>query len=176
MIVCPKCKKEMKVTKMGVAVRYGIDCAHSYMGDLYVCPECSHEIVSCNSAPCHNTNFKKDDVYMEGTYAECVKTFVNLRGLEDGSVLQQSRSDEESKKAKEGYINVIRSGEERFQASPSLTVDDRDGRLHFYTPGDREILDQIKTVFGVSTDTGDTTTYRNSNTSNGDDTSTTGAN
>ena len=79
MIVCPTCRKEMRVEKMGVAVRWR--GTHAYFGDLWECPKCHKQVVHCNTIPCHNDKMKKDDVYMDDYYEEhFVKSnAVNLR-------------------------------------------------------------------------------------------------
>lgn len=49
MIICVKCKKQMKCIENGVIARYGDH--HCYSGDLYRCTECNNESLHTNSTP-----------------------------------------------------------------------------------------------------------------------------
>lgn len=50
MVLCAKCKKEMKCIKSGARIIYD-GGFHVYYGDLMGCIECGSEVVIANSTP-----------------------------------------------------------------------------------------------------------------------------
>jgi len=58
MLVCMKCAREMRCTRNGTVLRWGV--GHCYNGDTYTCPGCGAEItlVSPLTQPYHEENSK----------------------------------------------------------------------------------------------------------------------
>ena len=63
MIVCLKCKREMRCKKNGVGVRY--NGTHVYYGDSFECPECKSISIVCNTNPCEDSKYQPDDIFMD---------------------------------------------------------------------------------------------------------------
>ena len=64
MIICVKCKKEMKCIKNGVGFRWNI--THVYYGDIYKCPMCNNETAHTNSIPSFNDSMiSVNDILMD---------------------------------------------------------------------------------------------------------------
>ena len=59
MIICTKCKKEMRCKKNGVIATW--HNTHRYAGDLFAC-SCGAEILNTNSTPYHSED-KIDEKY-----------------------------------------------------------------------------------------------------------------
>lgn len=82
MLVCAKCKREMKCELNGVRCRW--NGSHIYPGDLFKCPECGTEIINTGNVNAyHNTTYTdtKYDYYMDSFYDEHVRAneTLNLR-------------------------------------------------------------------------------------------------
>jgi len=52
MLICVKCKKEMKVKKNGVVVKYN-EGHHCYSSDVYECKDCGATIALTNNNSFH---------------------------------------------------------------------------------------------------------------------------
>ncbi len=63
MIVCVKCRKEMKCSESAIGVRFGE--SHAYSGDKFKCKECGTEIIISTSAPVHDPHKKINTIQME---------------------------------------------------------------------------------------------------------------
>jgi len=63
MLVCTDCKKEMKVVKNGMGVRYSE--SHVYPGDMYSCPSCHKTVILTNSGPVHDPKKEIKTVQMD---------------------------------------------------------------------------------------------------------------
>lgn len=60
MMICSKCRLEMKVIKTGRFVRFGP--GHCYSGDEFACKGCGATVVNCPSQPFHNTTAEAVEV------------------------------------------------------------------------------------------------------------------
>ena len=49
MVVCARCKKEMRCIKTGMTVRFREDGQHAFAGDMLECPECKATIAVTNA-------------------------------------------------------------------------------------------------------------------------------
>lgn len=63
MIVCVKCKREMRCEKTGVGVHFGR--GHVYAGDRFECPDCGANIVQTNPEPHFDPEQKFHNEYVE---------------------------------------------------------------------------------------------------------------
>jgi len=86
MLICQRCKKEMKCIKMGVRCRwYG---THVYAGDTFECSNCKIKVIHCNSTPhyCNDFDNIEDDIWMDSYYEENLahQTSINFRRKRNG--------------------------------------------------------------------------------------------
>jgi len=63
MIICVKCKVEMKADKNGVGADFGN--GHVYCGDRYKCPICNTMIIKTNAAPIYDANYDSQREYLK---------------------------------------------------------------------------------------------------------------
>ena len=63
MIICVKCKKEMRCVKTGIGADYSN--GHVYAGDKFRCISCGIEIISTNAAPHHDPNYTFHTEYLK---------------------------------------------------------------------------------------------------------------
>jgi hypothetical protein len=63
MIICVKCKIEMKPDKNGVGADYGN--GHVYPGDRYKCSICGNMVLQTNSAPIYDANYDSQQEYLK---------------------------------------------------------------------------------------------------------------
>jgi len=59
MVVCAKCKKEMRCIKTGMTVRFNENGEHAYAGDLLECPECKATISVTNGTSYYDEGAKR---------------------------------------------------------------------------------------------------------------------
>lgn len=59
MLICNKCKKEMKCVRTGVTVRF--TSSWVYSADLFECQSCGNQIIKCASEGYENKNVRSDD-------------------------------------------------------------------------------------------------------------------
>jgi len=62
MIICVKCKIEMKAEKNGVGADFGN--GHIYAGDRYQCPQCGAMILKTNATACYDPKHKNQEEYL----------------------------------------------------------------------------------------------------------------
>jgi len=68
MLICPKCKKELKCETNGVIVRYRKTGDHCYAGDLFKCPTCGYEVIHTSNESFFDPNTKTQqptDMWMD---------------------------------------------------------------------------------------------------------------
>ena len=68
MVVCAKCKKEMRCIKTGMTVRYREEGEHAFAGDMFECPVCKATIAVTNSNSYYDEGAKRAtdwDVWMD---------------------------------------------------------------------------------------------------------------
>lgn len=64
MIICTKCKKELRCVKTGFTARWG--AGHCYRGDKYACPQCGAEVGYLTPTPWHSeAPLRPEDVQMD---------------------------------------------------------------------------------------------------------------
>lgn len=72
MIICQKCKREMKCIKNGINYRW--NGSHCYTGDLFKCGSCGVEVGSTNATPNNIPVSPKtvtdNDVFMDNWYED----------------------------------------------------------------------------------------------------------
>lgn len=79
MLICAKCKKEMKCKKNGVRCRW--NGSHVYAGDLFECPGCGNQTINTGNTNAHYSTHYTDtelDYYMDSFYEDNVKTQHNI--------------------------------------------------------------------------------------------------
>ena len=62
MLICVKCRRELRCQKNGVAANYGN--GHTYPGDLFECPECGTQVLLTNAAPYYDPELSAADEYL----------------------------------------------------------------------------------------------------------------
>jgi len=79
MLICMKCKKEMRCIENGINARW--NGTHVYPGDLFKCTDCGVEILNTgNTNAYHSDRHSKKDVYMTESYRYyTVEKNINLR-------------------------------------------------------------------------------------------------
>jgi DNA-directed RNA polymerase subunit RPC12/RpoP len=68
MVVCARCKKEMRCIKTGMTVRFREEGEHAYAGDMLECPECKATVAVTNSNSFYDEGAKRAapfDVWMD---------------------------------------------------------------------------------------------------------------
>ena len=63
MLICVKCKREMRCVKTGAHTHYGF--GHVYAGDAFECPGCGAHIIHANDRPYRDEGYEGRDYYLE---------------------------------------------------------------------------------------------------------------
>ena len=63
MIICAKCKTEMRCLKNSMVVRFRESGQHAYASDLYSCPVCSSTVAITNNLPYFDPDAKTQTEY-----------------------------------------------------------------------------------------------------------------
>lgn len=66
MLVCYKCREELKCIKNGIGARWG--ASHVYVGDVFKCRTCKSVILSTNANATYDNNMKIPSFQMREGY------------------------------------------------------------------------------------------------------------